>query len=146
MTDADDPFKSLDEKLNNLRKLDKNAVQDRLSVKSFVELDSEAVTSASCMSDVDILAEVIQPDSIEDEDDHDDNDIDLNDNIDDLDCPPPLTRPSKGDIKEALDKLQGLSMFSSYGDKIWSLTLKIESFMNKEETEGLKQSHLTDFF
>ena len=28
-----------------------------------------------------------------------------NDNIDDLDCPPPLTRPPKGDIEESLDKL-----------------------------------------
>ena len=57
---------------------------------------------------------------------------DLNDNIDDLDCLPPLTRPSKGDIKEALDKLQDLSLFSSYGDEIRSLTLKIETFLNKE--------------
>ena len=39
--DADDPFKSLEEELNNLRKLDENAVQDTLSAVSFVELDSE---------------------------------------------------------------------------------------------------------
>ena len=57
---------------------------------------------------------------------------DLNDNIDDLDCLPPLTRPSKGDIKEALDKLQDLSLFSSYEDEIRSLNLKIETFLNKE--------------
>ena len=68
------------------------------------------------------------------------------DNIDDLDCPPPLTRPSKGDIEETLDKLQDLSLFNSYEDEIRSLTLKIETFLNKERTEGLKQSHLTDFF
>ena len=74
---------------------------------------------------------------------HDNN---LNHNIDDLDCPPPLTRPSKGDIEEVLDKLQDLSLFSSYGDKISPLTLKIEALLNKERTEGLKQSHLTDFF
>ena len=146
MTDADDPFKSLEEELDNLRKLDDNAVQDTQSAESSVEFDSEVVTSASCMSDADILAELIRPDSIEDEDDDDDNDNDLNDNIDDLDCPPPLTRPSKGDIEEALDKLQDLSLFSSYGDEIRSLTLKIEAFLNKERTEGLKQSHLTDFF
>ena len=29
---------------------------------------------------------------------------------------------------------------------IRSLTLKIDTFLNKEKTEGLKQSHLTDFF
>ena len=57
-----------------------------------------------------------------------------------------LTNTSKGDIEEALDKLQDLSLFSSYGDEIRSLTLKIEIFLNKERTEGLKESHLTDFF
>ena len=140
------PFKSLEEELNNLRKLDENAVQDTLSAESFVELDSDVVTSASCMSNADVLAEVTRPDSIEDEDDDDDNDDGLNNNVDDLDCPPPLTRPSKWGIEEALDKLQDPSLFSSHRDEIRSLTLKIETFLNKERTEGLKQSHLTDFF
>ena len=39
-----------------------------------------------------------------------------------------------------------LSFFSSYGDEIRFLTLKIETFMNKEQRERLKQSHLADFF
>ena len=86
VTNADDPFKSLKEELNNLCKLDKNAVPDTLSALSFVELDSEIVTSTSCMSSANILAKVMWPDSIEDEDDGDDNDDDLIDNIDDLDC------------------------------------------------------------
>ena len=57
-----------------------------------------------------------------------------------------LTNKSKGDIEEALDKLQDLSLFSSYGHEIRSLTFKIETFLNKERTEGLKQSHVTNFF
>ena len=57
-----------------------------------------------------------------------------------------LTNKSKGDIKDALDKLQDIPLFSSYGYEIRSLTLKIETFLNKERTEGLKESHLTDFF
>ena len=92
------------------------------------------------------LPKFIQPDSIKNEDDEDDNDDDLNDNIDDLDCPPPRTRSSKGDIEEALHKLQDLTLFSCYVDEIRSLTLKIETFLNKEQTERLKQIHLTDFF
>ena len=56
------------------------------------------------MNDADMLSEVIRPDSIEDEDNGEDND-DLNDNIDGLDWPPPLTRPPKGGIEEALDKV-----------------------------------------
>ena len=59
MTNADDPFKSLEEEVYNLLKIDKNVVQDTLSAELFVELDSKAVTSISCMSDADILAEVM---------------------------------------------------------------------------------------
>ena len=51
-----------------------------------------------------------------------------------------LTNKSEGDIEEALDKLQDLSLFSSYGDEIRSLTLKIETFLNKERTQGLKKA------
>ena len=101
---------------------------------------------ASCMSDADLLANVIRPDSIEDEGDDDNNDDDLNDNVNDLDCPPPLIRPSNENIEGALDNLQVLSLFSSYGDEIRSLILKIETFLNKEGIRGLKRSHLTDFF
>ena len=57
-----------------------------------------------------------------------------------------LINKSKEDMEETLDKLQDLSLFSSYGDEIRSLTLKIETFLNKERTEGLKQSHSTNFF
>ena len=137
VTDADDPFKSLEEELHNLQKLDQSAVQDNLSAESFIGLDSEVVTSPSCMSDADILSEVI-PDSIEDQDD--------DDVIDDFDFSPPLTRSSKSDVEEALDRLQDLSLFSSYGSEILSLTLKIETFLNKEQTESLKPSHVTEFF
>ena len=58
VTDAHDPFKSLEEELENLRKLDESAV---LSAESFLELDSEFFTSVPCMSDADIFAEVVRP-------------------------------------------------------------------------------------
>ena len=100
------------------------------------------------MIDADVPTEVMQTDSIEGEDDGEDNDDNLSDNIDYLvvDCPPPLKRPSKEDIEETLNKILDLSLFSSYGDDIRSLTLKIETFLNKEWTEGLNQRHLNDFF
>ena len=65
VTDADDPFKTLEEELDNLRKLDQSAVQDNASAESVIGLDCEVVTSASYMSDANIFTEVI-PVSIED--------------------------------------------------------------------------------
>ena len=118
LNDADHPFKSLEEELDKLRKLNHSAVQDNLSAEPFIGLDSKVVTSALYMSDTDILTEVI-PDSIEDHND---------DIIEYLDLSPPLTLLFKSGVEKALDKLQDLSLFSSYGNEIWSLTLKVEIF------------------
>ena len=56
-----------------------------------------------------------------------------------------LTNKSKGDIEETLDKLQDSHCSVPMG-MIFDLTLKIETFLHKELTDGLKQSYLTDFF
>ena len=80
----------------------------------------------SDMSDADILIKVIA-DAIEDRDD---------DVIEDLDFSPPLTHPSKSDVQEAIDKLQDLFLFSSYGNEIRSLALKIETFLTRNEWEA----------
>ena len=58
------------------------------------------------MSYTNFLIEFL-PNSIEDQDD---------DVIEDLDFSPPLMRPSKSDVEKALDKLQDLSLLSSYGN------------------------------
>ena len=67
---------------------------------------------------------------IEDQDD---------DVVEDLDFSPPVTLLSKSDAEEALDKLEDLSLLSSYGKEIRSLTLKIETFLSKERTESLSK-------
>lgn len=135
VTDANDPFKGLEEELDNWRKLDQSIVQNKLSAKSFIGLDSQ-VTSASCMSDADILTDVI-PNSIKDQDD---------DDVENLDFSAELMHLFKSGVEKTLGKLQSLSLFSSYGNEIRSLTLDIDAFLNKEQTESLKQIHLTDFF
>ena len=43
-------------------------------------------------------------------------------------------------------KSEYLSSFSSDGNEIWSLSLNIETFLNKERTESSNQSLVTDFF
>ena len=134
--DANDPFKGLEEELDNWRKLDQSIVQNNLSAKSFIGLDSEVVTSASYMNDADILTDVIS-NSIKDQSD---------DDVENLDFSPGLMHLFKSGVEKTLGKLQSLSVFSSYGNEIRSLTLDIDAFLNKEQTESLKQLHLTDFF
>ena len=71
VNDDDDPFKSLQENLEKLHELDNDAIQPNLSAKSFADLDSEVVTSAS-FSDYDIIPKVIEGENEESKDDQDD--------------------------------------------------------------------------
>ena len=101
---VNDPFKSLQGDLEKLHELDNDAIQPNLSVESFADLDSEVVTSASLSNDDDIIAEVIEGEKEESEDDQDDEES------------TPPTRPSTSEVEDALETLQGLSMFSTRGD------------------------------
>ena len=84
----DNPFKSLQEDFEKLHELDNDAIQPNLSAESFADLDSEVVTSASFSNDDDIIAEVIEGENEESEDDQ----------IDEESTPP--TCPSTNEVCE----------------------------------------------
>ena len=114
------------EELERLREIDHDAVQEELSAESFIGLDNDVVTSASIINDDDIVADIL-PDA---DDDGDGEDVDG-----DVDGPLP-PRSSYYECEEALDKLHNLSLFSSHGDEIQSLTLKMEALLNKDRLES----------
>ena len=113
--------------------MDNDAIQPNLSAKSFADLDSEVVTSAS-FSDYDIIPKVIEGENEESKDDQDDEES------------TPPTRPSTNEVEDAFETLQDLSMFSTRGDEIRSLVLNMESLLVRERIDNLKQSVVTDFF
>ena len=134
VNDDDNPFKSLQEDFKRLPELDNDAIQPNLLAESFVDLDSEVVTSASFSNDDDIISEVTEGENEESEDDQDDEES------------TPPTRPSTNKVEDELETLQDLSMFSTRGYKIRCLILKMESLLVRQWIDNLKQSALTDFF
>ena len=52
---------------------------------------------------------------------------------------------SKSDVEEALDKLQDLSLFSSYGNEIWSLTFENRDFSEQGTNGKLKTKSCNRF-
>ena len=105
VNDDDDPFKSLQEDLEKLHALNNDAIQPNLSAESFADLDSEVVISASFCNADDIIAEVIEGEKEESEDDQD------------VEESTPPTRPSTNEVEDSLKMLQDLSMFSTRGTK-----------------------------
>ena len=130
----DDPFKSLQEDLEKLHELYRDAIQPNLSAESFADLDSEVVTSASFYNDDDIIPEVIEGENEESKDDQDNEES----------APP--KHPLTNEVEDMLEKLQDPSMFSTRGDEIRSLVLNMESLLVREQVDNLKQSVVTDFF
>jgi len=134
VNDYDDPFKSLQEDIDRLNELDNEV---NLSAEAFSNVDSDVVTSATIESDEDIIAQLIEVDEgCESEEDDQDGESVWH------------TRPSASEIGNALEVevLQDLSLFSTHGEQIHSLVLKIESTLILEKCENLKQSCMTDFF
>ena len=134
MNDDDDPFKSLQEDLQKLHELGNDVIQPNLSVEYICWSNSEVVTSASFSNDDNIIVEIIEGENEESEDDQDDEES------------TPPTRPSTNKVEDALESLQDLSMFSTRGDKIRCLILKMESLLVRQWIDNLKQSVSTDFF
>ena len=124
----------MQEDFKRLPELDNDAIQPNLLAESFVDLDSEVVTSASFSNDDDIIAEITEGENEESEDDQGDEES------------TPPTSPSTNEVEGALETLQDLSMFSTRGEEIRSLVLNIESLLVREWIDNLKQSVVTDFF
>ena len=124
----------MQEDFKRLPELDNDAIQPNLLSESFVDLDSEVVTSASFSNDDDIIAEITEGENEESEDDQGDEES------------TPPTSPSTNEVEGALETLQDLSMFSTRGEEIRSLVLNIESLLVRERIDNLKQSVVTDFF
>ena len=82
VNDDDDSSKSLQEDLKKLHELDNDAIQPNLLAESFVDLDSEVVTSDSFSNDDDISTKVIEGENEESKGDQDDEES------------TPLARPS----------------------------------------------------
>ena len=139
-SDDDDPFKSLTEELDRLREVDPSAVQEELSAESFIGLDCDVVTTCSPATDAEIVAQILEPDFENDDDEVEDN---VNESID-VEAPP---RPSDVQLEDAFETLQNTSLYSpKYGNEIQSLALKLEDLMKMEKIDSLKQRQVTDFF
>ena len=117
-----------------MQEVDPNSVQEELSAESFITLDNEIITSATIITDDVILSDII-----------DDTDDDLEKDEEAEDIPPP-SRPSNREIEESLDNFRDLSLFSTNGDEIQSLTLKLEALLDKERLQNLQQRPVTDYF
>ena len=133
VNDEDDPFKEMSEELQNLREKDSSLVPENLTAEDFASMDDVVVSTASHLTDNEILQEALQPDTNEEEDILDDDEE--------------LKTPNKTDVETSLQILKNLSLFSEKrGNQMQDLISKFETLLRQEKLEKCKQAVIPDFF
>ena len=141
IADSDDPFKDLEESLNELRQVDSSMVPDNVTATNLVSLDNEVITTAPEISDNDIIEEIRDHQQQGDDEESDDDDPSIEEIID-----PVVEKPSRSAIESAIDALKDAAMFSEEGQQMKMLISNFERLYEKERIKSLKQRDITDFF
>ena len=118
ISDSDDPFKDLQESLNDLRKADSSMVSD--DVTALVSLDDNVIPTAPEISEGDIIEELRacqEPGEGEESDDE----ISIEEIFD-----PVVEKPSRSAIESVLDDLKYAAIFSDEGMQMQRLILSFE--------------------
>ena len=133
ITDSDDPFKDLQESLDALKAADPDMVPEDISAESIVDVDNDPVITD------DGILEQFQKDHWPESDEEDGcDDESLNDEVPE--------RPSRSEVKSALDVLKNASLFSNTGEEMQCVIFKFENLFTKDRINSLKQSDITEFF
>ncbi|XP_057310264.1 tigger transposable element-derived protein 4-like [Hydractinia symbiolongicarpus] len=107
IADSDDPFKDLQESLDDLREADPSLVPNDLSANDLVTLDDEVIATAPQISNEDIIDEFRKSQDDEAEDDGSDMEDDSFDIV--------VEKPSRSKVECSIDLLKDLAMCCEKG-------------------------------
>ena len=138
ISDSDDPFKDLQEGLNDLRKADSSMVPDDVTATPLVSLDDDVIATAPEISEGDIKEELMTCQEAGESEESDDE-ISIEEIFD-----PVVEKPSRSAIESALDDLKYTAMFSDEGMQMQKLILSFERLYENERLKSLKRRDITD--
>ena len=121
IADSDDPFKDLQESLNDLRKADSSVVPDDVKATAQVSLDDDIIATAPEISEGEITEELRDRQEQGEEEENDDE-ISIEEIFDPL-----VEKPSRSAIESALDDLKDAAMFSDEGVQMMSFERLFEN-------------------
>ena len=135
VNDEDDAFKELNEDLDELRNKDPSLVPEEITAEILTATDDDVVTTASLITDEEILEEVNQENTGEDVLEVPDDELDEE-----------VFTPTI-EVENALEVLHNLSLFSDKrGNEMQDLVHKFQSLVCRDKLEKKKQSSILNFF
>ncbi|XP_037779428.1 tigger transposable element-derived protein 4-like [Penaeus monodon] len=136
--DSDDPFKDLQESLNNLRKADSSMVPNDVTATALASLDDDVIATAPEMNEDDIVSRLKNQENEEEE--SGDEEIQGGEMFD-----PVAEKPSRSALESALEILKDAAMFSDKSGQIKRVIFDFERLYESDRAESLKQKDITHF-
>ena len=137
ITDDDNPFKDLEEEIENLRSVQPDLVLDTIDASSFTDVDADVAAVQPPLSDAEILMDLLDTeDGGNDDDDDGDNGV-----CDDE----PVACPKYNDLLEMVEMMKQFSLFSKNGETVQSYANQLGRIVD-EHFSAKKQSDIHDFF
>ena len=134
INDEDDPFKEINEDLQELREKDSSLMSESMTAEDLASADDAVISRESTPTDEEILEEATKIDDggVEDIEGEDDKE---------------LVAPSARDVEKPLEILKSLSLFSEQrGGQMQDLIYKFETLFIREKVEKRKQVSTTSYF
>ena len=137
ITDADDPFSDLKESLQQLHDIDPDMVPEGVTPERLIDVDNEVITTATMITDDDILRSVTaNQQELPDEDD---------DNNEEVEKAAP-ERPLRFQAESPIDVIRNTALYSSNREEMSLAVNKFEKLFIEDRIASKKQTNICDFF
>ena len=117
IVEDDDPFLELQDKIDDLRSVQPNLIEEDFDTTTFVDVDAEVIAAQPPPSDAEVVVELLETEGVSDDDDYYSREVD-----DD-----PVKCPDKNELLQVIEALQRFSLFLGKEDTMQSYASRIES-------------------
>ena len=108
IAEDDDPFRELQDEIDDLRSVQPNLIEEDFDATTFADVDAEVIAVQPPPSDAEIVAELLETESVSDDDDYYSGEV----------ADEPVKCPDKNELLQVIETLQRFSLLLDKGDTI----------------------------
>ena len=138
ITEYDNPFKELEEEIENLRSVQPDLVLATIDASSFTDVDAEIAAVQPPLSDAEIIMDLLDTEDGSNDDDDDGDNGSCEDE--------PVACPKFSDLLEMVEMMKQFSLFSKNGEIVQSYANQVGRIIDEHFSEAKKQTAIHDFF
>ena len=133
VTDDDNPFKELEEEIENLRSVQPDLVSNTIDASSFTDVDAEVAAVQLPLSDAEIIADLLDTEDARNGDDDGDNGaFEVEDE--------PVECPDRNELLQMVEMMKQFSLYTNDGEMIQTYAKHVGRIIDQHFAQAKKQT------